>query len=51
MLFNDLYSNMKRQRKNGESDEVILKKAPKVYHQENKKAFKFIEVWNIVNDK
>ncbi|XP_023735860.2 uncharacterized protein LOC111883776 [Lactuca sativa] len=39
MLFNDLWNNMKRQWKSGESDEVILQKALKVYQQENLKAF------------
>lgn len=50
MLFNDLYNKMKRPWKCGENDEVILKKALKVYHQQNKKAFKFIEFQNIVKD-
>lgn len=50
MLFNDLWNNMKRQWKSGESDEVILKKALKVYQKENLKAFKFLEVWNFLKD-
>ncbi|KAL7594845.1 hypothetical protein Lser_V15G31187 [Lactuca serriola] len=39
MLFNDLYNNVNRQWKSGESNEVILKKALKVYQKENLKAF------------
>ncbi|KAL7605002.1 hypothetical protein Lser_V15G18533 [Lactuca serriola] len=50
MLFNDLWNNMKRQWKSGESDEVILKKALKVYQKENLKTFKFLEVWNFLKD-
>ncbi|KAL7585265.1 hypothetical protein Lser_V15G42690 [Lactuca serriola] len=50
MLFNDLWNNMKRQWKSGESDEVILQKALKVYQQENLKAFKFLEVWHFLKD-
>ncbi|XP_023748788.1 uncharacterized protein LOC111897047 [Lactuca sativa] len=50
MLFNDLYNYMKRQWKSGENNEVILKKALKVYQKENLKAFKFLEVWNFVKD-
>ncbi|XP_042752437.1 uncharacterized protein LOC111905993 [Lactuca sativa] len=50
MLFNDLWNNMKRQWKSGESDELILKKALKVYQKENLKTFKFLEVWNFLKD-
>ncbi|XP_023748229.1 glutathione S-transferase T3-like [Lactuca sativa] len=50
MLFNDLYTNMKRQWKSGENDDVILRKTLKVYEKENLKAFKFLEVWNFVKD-
>ncbi|XP_023759186.1 glutathione S-transferase T3-like [Lactuca sativa] len=33
MLCNDLYNNMKRQWKSGESDDIILRKALKVYQK------------------
>lgn len=50
MLFNDLYSNVQRQWKSGENDELILKKALNMYQKENKKAFKSIDFWNLWKD-